>query len=395
MDAFYAAIEQLDDPTLVGRPVLVGGRSPRSVVSTASYEARPFGVGSAMPMVEALRRCPEAVVIPPRFSRYKEISAKVMEVFSHFSPLVEPLSLDEAFLDMTGARRLFGRPEEIGRRIKKEVFRATGGLTISIGASTTKFVAKVASDEDKPDGLTIVPGPAVEAFLQPLPIGRLWGVGPKARTRLAGLGLHRIGDVANKPENWLVERLGSLGLHISRLARANDDRDVIPDRERKSISSERTLDKDVRGYTEIRPLVARAIKTVAHELRQKGFRAGGVRVKLKTASFEILTRQLKLAAPTDSTEELLQGAYELLELFDLDRPYRLVGAGSFDLTKESEPLQGELFPDPKKVKLRKIDSALDLLQERFGSDVVGRGEEYAQTSIDQGTRKDHHQGNDS
>ena len=196
MDAFYAAVEQLDDPSLRGRPLLVGPRSARGVVLTASYEARPYGVGSAMPMAKARRMCPNAVIIPPRFDRYQEVSATIMKVFSDFSPEVEALSLDEAFLDMTGSEQLFGDPQSIGRRLKSAIREATGGLTASVGLSATKYVAKVASACQKPDGLTVVPPEEAKAWLAPLSVSWLWGAGPKTQARLHQLGLHTIGDVA-------------------------------------------------------------------------------------------------------------------------------------------------------------------------------------------------------
>ncbi|MCA9560920.1 MAG: DNA polymerase IV, partial [Myxococcales bacterium] len=231
MDAFYAAIEQLDDPALRGKPILIGGRSNRSVVATASYEARPFGVGSAMPMALALRKCPDAIVVRPRFTRYVEVSRIVMEVFRDFAAKVEPLSLDEAFLDMSGAEGIFGSPTEMGRALKAAVFEATGGLNVSVGVSGTKFVAKVASDFDKPDGLTVVPPADMVDFLAPLPVKRLWGAGPKTVPRLEALGLRTIGDVARAELGWLEAKLGSAGAHFGRLARADDPREVTPGRE--------------------------------------------------------------------------------------------------------------------------------------------------------------------
>ena len=196
MDAFYAAVEELDDPSLRGKPLLIGPPGGRGVVLTASYAARPFGVGSAMPMAKARRLCPQAVVVPPRFSRYVEMSQRIMEAFATFTPLVEPLSLDEAFLDMSGAEGLFGSPEQMGRQVKRAVWEATGGLTVSAGAADSKFVAKVASDLQKPDGLTVVPSGRSREFLAPLPLKRLWGAGPKTVARLAALGLATVGDVA-------------------------------------------------------------------------------------------------------------------------------------------------------------------------------------------------------
>src|SRR3990172_6329751 len=226
MDAFYAAIEQLDDPALRGRPVLVGPPSDRGVVLTASYEARPYGVGSAMPMAKARRLCPNAVIIPPRFDHYQEVSRTIMRVFSDFSPEVEAISLDEAFLDMTGSEQLFGDPASMGRRIKDAVREATGGLTASVGVSATKYVAKVASGRRKPDGLTVVRPEEAKAWLAPLPVSWLWGVGPKTQARLHHLGLRTIGDVADADPKFLSAKLGRAGLHFHALAQAEDPRPV-------------------------------------------------------------------------------------------------------------------------------------------------------------------------
>jgi DNA polymerase-4 len=235
MDAFYAAVEQLDDPALRGRPLLIGSASARGVVLTASYEARPYGVGSAMPMVAARRLCPQALIVPPRFERYQEISAAIMRVFADFSPHVEALSLDEAFIDMTGAEGLFGDPEAMGRRLKDGVREATGGLTASVGLSGTKYVAKVASAFRKPDGLTVVPPETAKTWLAPMPVSRLWGAGQKTEPRLHALGLRTIGDVAAADPKLLAKQLGKLGLHFYTLAQAQDPRRVDGHRPSKSI----------------------------------------------------------------------------------------------------------------------------------------------------------------
>ena len=218
MDAFYAAVEQLDDPALRGRPVLVGPRSARGVVLTASYEARRYGVASAMPVAQALRRCPEAIIVGPRLGRYEEVSAQVMDTLADFSPRVEPLSMDEAFVDMTGAEGLFGSPRQMGFKIKQAVREATR-LNISVGVASTKYVAKVASAHDKPDGLTVVPADRAKAWLAPLPVDRLWGAGKKTVPRLHALGLTTIGDVATANAS-VLRRLGNLGMHFQDLANA-------------------------------------------------------------------------------------------------------------------------------------------------------------------------------
>lgn len=373
MDAFYAAVEQLDNPELRGKPVLVGGLGKRSVVSTASYEARIYGIHSAMPMSTARARCREAVVVPPRFSRYKEVSRQIMAVFGSMSPTVEPLSLDEAFLDMTGAERLLGPPREMAKQIKRKVREVTLGLTVSCGIATTKYVAKVASDFEKPDGLTLVePGEEV-AFLAPLGIKHLWGVGPKTLGQLEALGLKTIGDVARTDEGFLRRRLGALGSHISALSRGLDERGVEIEREAKSIGAERTLEEDIVGFAaverELRPLAEK----VGRMLRQKGCRAGGVRVKIKTSDFRLRTRQERLPQPTDATLEIENVARALLKGFELDVPIRLVGVAMYELSQGTAGEQVELFPDRDREKKRKLDRALDLLSEKFGEDIIKRG----------------------
>jgi len=373
MDAFYAAIEQLDRPELRGRPVIVGGPSHRGVVATASYEARPFGVGSAMPMAVARRRCPQAVVLPPRFERYHEVSRQIMEVFASLSPRVEPLSLDEAFLDMSGAESLFGGPEQMGRRLKRLVAEATAGLTVSVGISTTKFVAKVASDMHKPDGLTIVPEDRTQAFLWPLPVTRLWGVGPRTAAELGRLRLRTIGDVARADRGWLEQRLGALGEHVHRLAHADDPREVEPERERQSLSAELTLEQDVLGAAAIRPHLRRAADRVARGLRDEGLVARGVRVKLKTHDFRLLTRQTLLGPATDSASALVAAAFALLPEFDLRVPMRLVGLGAYELEPDRESRQRALFPDPVVQRRRRLDRVIDALHDRFGEQAVRRG----------------------
>jgi DNA polymerase-4 len=374
MDAFYAAVEQLDRPELRGKPLLIGGTGPRSVVATASYEARPFGVGSAMPMGLALRKCPQAIVVPPRLARYAEVSDRIMSVFATFSPLVEALSLDEAFLDLTGAEGLFGPPEEMARRIKGAVREATG-LTVSVGVAPNKYVAKVASDIRKPDGLCVVPPDGVRAFLDPLPVSRLWGVGKHGEERLQDMGLRTLADVAAADPAWLERRLGSMGPHVHALAQGIDPRPVVPDREAKSIGSEVTLDDDVVGRAAITPHLLREADRVGRRLRRAGLRAGGVRVKLKTTKFQLLTRQTALHPPTSSGDVLYREALRLLDAFDLGVPMRLVGLAAYDLADAAAPVQGELFGQEGRERQQRLDQAVDALRSRFGKAAVRRGSE--------------------
>jgi len=372
MDAFYAAIEQLDDPALRGRPVLVGPPSARGVVLTASYEARPYGVGSAMPMAKARRMCPNAVIIPPRFDRYQEVSATIMKVFANFSPDVEALSLDEAFLDMTGSEQLFGDPESIGRRLKAAIREATGGLTASVGVSATKYVAKVASACQKPDGLTVVPPEEAKSWLAPLSVSWLWGAGPKTQARLHQLGMHTIADVADADVQFLSAKLGGAGLHFHTLAQAEDPRPVIGRRASKSVGSEHTLDEDVREKTDIKFHLRRSADTIGRRLRKKNYVAFGVGIKLKTAGFHLVTRQHRLSEPTDVAERLYSVGVALLNHVDHPGPFRLVGLVAYDLVDINDLLQLDLLS--AFARQRQLEIAIDGLAERFGTNVVYRAD---------------------
>ena len=373
MDAFYASVEQLDRPELRGKALLVGGTGPRGVVSTASYEARPFGVGSAMPMAVARRRCPHAIVLAPRFDRYQEISKTVMQTLGDFSPLVEPLSLDEAFVDMTRCEGLFGEPRAMGKTVRRAVFEATG-LTVSVGVSATKYVAKVASDRRKPDGLTVVGPHAVTGFLHPLPIDRLWGVGPRTRARMKARGLETIGDVAETPLETLERWFGSIGSHVRALAHGRDERPVVPEREAKSIGSENTIDIDIAGEEAVRPWLLRAADTVARRLRSEGQVAQGIRVKLRTADFRLHTRQTTLATATHATRPIAAAAESLLREFDLSQPVRLVGCAAFDLREgdSAGKHQLDLFEAAHGARHERLDRTLDIVHERFGEGAMIR-----------------------
>ncbi|MDE0443553.1 MAG: DNA polymerase IV [Gammaproteobacteria bacterium] len=372
MDAFYAAVEQLDDPSLRGKPVLVGPKSGRGVVLTASYEARPYGVGSAMPMGTALRRCPDAIVVGPRFDRYQEISSQVMGILADFSPRVEALSMDEAFVDMTGAERLFGTPREMGLKIKQAVREATS-LDISVGVASTKYVAKVASAEDKPDGLTVVPADRAKAWLAPLPVSRLWGAGRKTVPRLQALGLSTIGDVAAADATALA-RLGGVGAHFHALANARDPRGVRRTRVAKSIGSDRTLVADTSCREDIELHLRRAAERIGRRLRAKRYVARGVRVRLKTQRFQMLTRQRRLKKPVDLGAELMAAGESLLGQFDHPGPFRLVGMAAFDLAERKGDRQLDLFEDHA---ARELETTIDRLMHRFGRGVLMRARDLA------------------
>jgi DNA polymerase IV len=373
MDAFYAAVEQLDDPALRGRPILVGSASDRGVVLTASYEARPYGVGSAMPMAWARRKCPHALIIPPRFDRYQQVSKMIMGVFADFSPDVEALSLDEAFLDMTGSEEIFGAPELIGQRLKRAIRDVTGGLTASVGLSSTKYVAKVASAFRKPDGLTVVSPEGAKAWLAPLPVSCLWGVGPKNQDRLHQLGLLTIGSVAEADPKFLSTKLGSAGLHFYTLAHAEDPRPVLGSRRSKSIGSENTLDEDLSDKADIKFHMRRSADVIGRRLRKKNYLAFGIGLKLKTAKFQLISRRQRLGEPTDVAERLYSSAVDLLEHVDYRGPFRLIGLVAYDLVGSNEYTQSGLFNNLG--RRRQLEVAIDRLAERFGVNVVKRAED--------------------
>ncbi len=368
MDAFFTSVEQRDDPRLRGRPVLVGGPARRGVVAAASYEARTFGCRSAMPMAEALRRCPHAVVVPPNRERYEEASSAVFGIFHRYTPLVEGLSIDEAFLDVTESRSLFGDGAEIAARIRREVQRETG-LTCSAGVATSKFVAKIASDQDKPDGLTVVLED-VAGFLAPLPIERMWGIGPKTAPTLRASGFATLGDLAKAELATLERLLGAWGGTVKQLARGIDARDVVPEREAKSIGAECTYDEDLRTKDAVaRTLLAHAAR-VAERLTEEDLAAGAVVVKVKYADFSLLTRRMALLAPASDTTTLHEACAELLERFPLrDRRVRLTGVSAQDLVPRGRlPLQ--LFPDPSAERRREVQATLQKAKGRFGGAAI-------------------------
>lgn len=383
LDAFYAQVEQLDDPSLCGRALVVGPRSNRGVVLTASYEARRFGVKSAMPMAEALRRCPHLLSVPPRFERYQELSRSMMDVFADFSPQVEAISLDEAFLEMTGAEAIFGAPLPMARKLKSAVKDATGGLTVSVGVASTKYVAKVASDFNKPDGLTIVQPQNAVQWLDPMPVSRLWGAGPKTVPRLQRIGLYTIGDVRKACPQWMKRMLGSYGAHFQALANAQDPRRVAGRRRSRSMGSDRTLLNDVVTPEDIALHLRQSAERLGTRLRAKRFLAGGVRVRLKTSNFKLLTRQVSLPEPASCSDLLYQTALGLLSRFtgqcddgdgnwvsDKDLKFRLVGMAVFDLVGENDPCQLDLFSFDSRQS--ELERTIDAAGEKFGSGAVVR-----------------------
>jgi len=374
MDAFYASIEQRDRPELRGKPVIVGGEGRRGVVATASYEARVFGVRSAMPGSRARALCPHGIFVTPRMDVYASVSDRVRAIFDRYTPLVEPLSLDEAFLDVTGSRALFGDGTAIAARIRADV-RAETALTVSVGAATSKYVAKVASDLRKPDGLVVVPPGGELAFLAPLPVGRLWGAGPVTQQRLREARVTTIGDVQRLSREELARWVGDAAAeHYHALAQGLDPREVETEREARSLSHETTFEDDVTSDETCRHVLVELSEAVGRRLRRAGLRGGVVRLKLRYPPFETHTRQRKLAAPTDDDVVIYRTAKALLdEARPAGRPVRLLGVGVSDIALGPQPRQGLLFDEPRKAeKSRNLLRAMDSIRDRFGDDSIGR-----------------------
>jgi DNA polymerase-4 len=363
MDAFYASVEQRDDPALRGRPVIVGGHAQRGVVLAASYEVRPFGVRSAMSMARALRLAPDAVVVPPRMRAYAEASERVFDILHSATPLVEGLSLDEAFLDVTASRRLLGSPAEIASMLRKRIADELS-LPCSAGIADVKFIAKIASDLAKPNGQREVPPGTGAAFLAPLPIGRLWGVGPKTEARLKLLGFRTIGDLARAEPGALERRLGASGKHLAELAHGIDPRGVVPDREAKSVGAEETFDRDLEGAEALLPHLHGQALRVGRRLRRAGLRARGVQLKLKLADFTIVTRQATFDLATDDGQALYRAAAALLERHPPAMPVRLTGVSAQSL-EPLEATQTSLLPTAPSPR-DALNRAMDAINQRFG-----------------------------
>ncbi len=370
LDAFFAAVEQRDRPELRGRPVIVGGGGPgdRGVVSTASYEARRFGVHSAMPLRTAGRLCPQGVFLPVDGRKYQAEGRRVMAILRRFTPQVQPVSIDEAFLDVTASRALFGDGEAIGRAIKAAV-RDEVGLTVSVGVAATKLVAKVASDLRKPDGLVVVPPGEEAAFLAPLPIARLWGVGEKTAAALADYGVVTIGDLAALPPEVLARRLGKHGAALVDRARGIDPDPVATGEPAKSIGHEHTFDRDTADREAIERTLLGLADGVAGRLRSAGLRAGTVTLKLRDAGFATITRQATLAAPTDLTEPIFETSLALLRRELRGQRIRLVGVTASNLR---DPEQLGLFDAAGDPRRRAAAEALDTIRRKYGSRAVTR-----------------------
>jgi DNA polymerase-4 len=380
MDAFYASVEERDNPRLVGKPVIVGGTAEgRGVVAAANYVARKFGIHSAMPAVTARRLCPQAVFLPVRMGHYARVSQQIREIFEQYTPLVEPLSLDEAFLDVTGSEPLVGPAPEIGRRIKRQIGDELQ-LVASVGVAPNKFLAKIASDLQKPDALVVVEPDQVQKFLDPLPVGRLWGVGRVTGKVFDRLRIRTIGQLRELSVESLQELFGAAGEHYWRLARGIDDRHVVPDREAKSISNETTFAADIDDPDVLRAWLIELVEQVGHRLRRHKLKGRTVDLKVRFADFQTISRSVTLAEPTSITQELWQAGLNLLttRLPPQHLPVRLLGFGVSGL--HSQPSQGSLFDEPERQKLRQLDEVADRIQKRFGGAALGRASGLAHDS---------------
>lgn len=383
LDAFFAAVEIRDDPALAGKPVVVGadpkGGRGRGVVTAASYEARRFGIHSAMPISQAYRRCPSAIFLAPRGGEYAATSQRFMNILNRFSDAVEPISIDEAFLDVTGSAKLFGDGRTIAEQIREAV-RREERLTASIGVAPVKFVAKIASDLRKPDGMVVVGPDQVEEFLNGIAIERLWGAGPRAVQRFRDLGVSTIGDVARVDPAILERAFGlHMAAHFAALARGEDGRAVDSRQQRKSIGKESTFLEDVRDRTTVEATLLNLLEAVARRLRRKGVNGNTVTVKVRTSDFHTVTRQTAVPQPSDTVEEIWPLVRELFRRADgTGLPIRLVGVSVSDLSWQGEKIANDagqlwLFQPSQDRRARRIAQALDAVADRFGDSAIQRG----------------------
>jgi len=374
MDAFYASVERLDNPDLMDKPVIVGGDpKKRGVVSAASYEARKFGVHSAMPMSQAVRLCLDAIVLPVRMERYAELSQQIHAIFQQFTPQIEPISLDEAFLDVTGSLRLFGSAEKIGRTIKDQI-REQLGLVASVGVAGNKFLAKLASDLDKPDGFVVITEENKQQILDPLPVSKIWGVGKVTEKALKFRAINTIKQLREAPPEILRSIFGDQTAHVLRLAQGVDNRQVESSREAKSISSEQTFATDIAGKDILLDVLLHQVEDVAQRLRLNNLEARTITLKLRYDDFRTITRSSTLDHPTNITKTLWQEAREVFLQWHKKSAglLRLLGFGVSGLQKAGTG-QRHLFEEPDQEKQKRLDEAFDKIRDKFGHDALRRG----------------------
>lgn len=369
MDAFFASVELLDRPDARGKPAVVGHPGPRSVVTSATYEARKFGVRSAMPMSQAIRLCPQAIILPPHMHKYKEYSEQVMAIFSEVTPLVEALSIDEAFLDVAGARRLLGSPRHIAELVRARVFEQTG-LTCSVGAAPTKFMAKLASGRAKPDGVLVIPETAIVSYLRPLPVGALWGVGASTQQALERLGMRTVADLADAPVHVLVKAVGEAsGRKLHELANGRDPRSVVTESREKSVGHEMTFETDVSDQDRLRRELLRLSNQVGERLRKNGLVGRTVALKLRFSDFRTVTRSRTLGEATNVGRRIFEEVWQIYEGLDLGRtPIRLIGVRAEQLLEAGGDTLALWDPDDE---WRETERTLDAVSARFGRGMIG------------------------
>lgn len=377
MDAFFASVEQLDTPELRGKPVIVGSPTRRGVVTTASYEARRFGIHSAMPMFQARKLCPEAIIVPGRMSRYKEISSQVMDVLEVVSPLVEQVSIDEAYVDISGTGRIHGPPEDVAMFVKKAIFQRVQ-LTCSIGIAPLKFLAKIASDMEKPAGITIIQLSDVAAFIDALPVRKVPGVGKAARAAMRPYRIETLGDIKKISKKRLVDRLGKLGHRLVELAHGVDRSTVGGSRPTKSISAEKTLPENTLDMAWLKKCLLEQAERVGRQLREESFAAKTIVMKIKYADFKQISRSITLPKATRTSADIYRQAVRLLKAESLDQEVRLIGVGVSGLIPDTVPLQQELFGsgDEKDERWEQVDSAVDEITRKFGRGKVAKAAQF-------------------
>ncbi|MBC2703995.1 MAG: DNA polymerase IV [Desulfobacula sp.] len=371
MDAFFAAIEQRDNPTLKNKPVIISGKSKRSVVATASYEARLFGIRSAMPVFQAKQKCDHLVIVPGNMKKYRAESKKMMEIISHFSPLVEQVSIDEAYIDIKGCERLFGSPENIARSIKKYIYNELF-LTCSVGIAPIKFLSKIASDMNKPDGITIIKRSQVKNFIFSLPIQKVSGIGKSAMKKMEILQIKTLGDINKYTLPILTQKFGKMGQKLIALSNGIDPSRVETNYTRKSISSETTLSKDIFDFETIKQMILDRSQSVGRELRKKNFVCENVFIKLKFSDFSQITRSKKLDTSICSSAAIFNEALALYKKVQLKKRIRLVGVGVTALKDKNTPVQMQLIQDQSRQKKQweSVDSAVDSISEKFGTHII-------------------------
>ncbi len=374
MDAFYAAIEQRDDPSLIGKPVVVGG-SPtgRGVIAAASYEARKFGLHSAMPGAQAIRLCPQAIFIKPQMQKYADVSKQIRKIFNRFTPVFEPLSLDEAFLDVAGSAKLFGDAEKIGRMIQSTIAEELQ-LVASVGVAPNKFIAKIASDFDKPNGFVVVQAAEVTDFLDQLDISRVWGVGPKTQKTFQRLGVQRIGQLRKLPKATLQQLFGLNADHFWRLARGIDTRQVVPDRIAKAVGHESTFPQDIDSDAVLDSWIWELADQVGRRLRRNQIRGKTIRVKIRFHDFRTISRSKTITARTNASRQIAETALNLLRTVRNEQrdSIRLLGVSVGGLSGQSNQQQ-LLFGQEQDQQTKQIDSTADAIRDRFGSAAMKRG----------------------